>query len=373
MLDRIDTPRMNQELNDIASSKSKIRLLRPLDILSSFELSQSAQSEIFPTLQAIVQALASPLEQGIAIVKTELEHIEPVLTTSIRSNLSTGTPLKPEEVEELDQYMDVDHVESNSPAQVIVASVLTACLGFLEASNDFYFDIAEIDLVRAGFKSYVELLTRAFGGEKANLFFSPMVSRSVIRVSPNTQIAESNSDDLLHLWKHGHWIFFVITQALILCCRRLADAIRIADLGASKIELETATQLMWAAGASMKITGSFTNEDYHKEVRPTMTYGDGKSQVKSMSLSGVMTWDHDYLVNVVWKHELLPISSTLKNTLQTEYKEFVRAYKEGLSLGHKSICSKFGGREIGSLREPDHIAIDTLNKIEQYRLRQMCH
>ncbi|MGB8685740.1 MAG: hypothetical protein WCD53_00150 [Microcoleus sp.] len=121
----------------------------------------------------------------------------------------------------------------------------------------------------------------------------------------------------------------------------------------------------------MKLTGNFTKEKYESEIRPTMTIGNPQSLVQSENLSGLMMWDHDALINIICKQKLLPILKTLPSILEVEHENFVRAYKWGISDGHKSICEEFGGGEIGSLiaASESSVAIKTLEKFEPSRVK----
>jgi len=90
----------------------------------------------------------------------------------------------------------------------------------------------------------------------------------------------------LHIWKKGHWVFLVFSQALIISLDRFLAALGNDQLDQAKVELETTTELMYASGAAMKLTGNFTREKYESEIRPTMTIGNPQSLVQSENLSG---------------------------------------------------------------------------------------
>jgi len=175
----------------------------------------------------------------------------------------------------------------------------------------------------------------------------------------------------LHIWKKGHWVFLVFSQALIISLDRFLAALGNDQLDQAKVELETTTELMYASGAAMKLTGNFTREKYESEIRPTMTIGNPQSLVQSENLSGLMMWNHDYLIKIICKQKLLPILKTLPSILELEHENFVRAYKWGISDGHKSICAEFGGGEIGSLiaASESSAAIKTLEKFEHSRVK----
>jgi len=89
---------------------------------------------------------------------------------------------------------------------------------------------------------------------------------------------KNNAEDTNHInhslevWKKGHWVFSVLSQALIFCLSRFVSSCKAGNLESAKIEMETATQIMWASGASMKLAGNFDKHRYETEVRPTMTF-----------------------------------------------------------------------------------------------------
>jgi hypothetical protein len=187
----------------------------------------------------------------------------------------------------------------------------------------------------------------------------------------NYHIQQNLTLSPLYIWKKGHWVFFVFSQALIISLERFVAAMNNDQIDQAQLELETTTELLYASGAAMKLTGNFTRDKYENEIRPTMTIGNPQSLVQSENLSGLMMWDHDALINVICKQKLLPIMKNIPTILETEYEKFVLAYKWGISDAHKSICAEFGGGEIGSLIAASEIstAIKTLEKFEKSRVK----
>lgn len=166
----------------------------------------------------------------------------------------------------------------------------------------------------------------------------------------------------MKLWQKHHWVFSVYIQGLIICLRRFATQIESGNLNEAGIELETAANLMLASATAMKLAGNFTRQMYEDRVRPMMI----PPSVKSEQFSGLMHWDHAHLITVLKK--IQPLYKTLPASLQSQHHKFIAAYKI-LSASHMAVCQKFGGGEIGSLRERKHTAIDMLNKFERNRLR----
>jgi hypothetical protein len=345
-------------------------LLSPQDLLSIYPLSHPVPSGIHRALVLFEQALSGEESLQTNTINAALQQLNPVEVISLEQNFSTGTKLKCQQVQEFDRYMEVQHFKAKEPAKLIVASLLRAYLGFVEISvgQDFNHNKA---LVKSGFKSYELLLIRAFGLDEYHSDDRIIISQNlndyhtIFNIEPNLTLSP------LQIWKKGHWMFFVFSQALIISLNRLVAAIANDQIDQAKIELETTAELMYASGAAMKLTGNFTREKYESEIRPTMTIGNPQSLVESENLTGLMMWDHDYLINVTCKQKLLPLMKTLPSILEAEHEKLLLAYKHGISDGHKSICAEFGGGETGSLIAASEscTAIKTLENFENSRIK----
>ncbi|MUG91080.1 hypothetical protein F7734_00615 [Scytonema sp. UIC 10036] len=344
-------------------------LLPPQDLLNTYPLSQPITIQVHQTITQFQQALSGEESLQANTINTALQQLTPVEVIPLSEEFSTGTNLKWLQVQEFDRYMEVQHVKAEEPAKLIVTSLLRAYLGFLEISTRLPFNSNKVS-VKSGFKTYALLLIKTFGLEEDNSIKNIYnLHHTSTNYHPNLNIATKPILSPLQVWKKGHWVFLVFSQALILSLNRLVTAISNGQLDQAKTEFETATALMYASGAAMKLTGNFTREKYESEIRPTMTTGNLQSLVQSENLSGLMMWEHDYLINVICKKKLLPIMKTLPSILAAEHEKFVRAYQRGISDGHKSICAKFGGSEIGSLiaASESSAAIKSLKKFEKSR------
>lgn len=342
-------------------------LLPPQELVRPYELSQPAKGQLKLTLQQLKETLAleNPV-QAMASIKVAWQQLCPVETVLLEEEVPTGTSLKRQQVEEFDHYMKICRIKAKEPAKLIVTSVLRTYLFFLEVNENWPLDPAEVKRLKSGFQTYIDLIARVFDLPILNENERSDSNRSV-RVN---WVREKMNP--MQVWKKSHWIFMVLCQALIVCLKRFVDGYQSGNLDIAKIELQTAAELMWASGVAMKVAGSFNRQVYESEVRPTMMPGNPQSLVKSEPLSGLMMWEHDYLVNVIWKKELSPILKTLPANLQAEHAEFIQAYQQGLSGGHKSVCAKFGGGERGALTAshlPSSIAVENLEKFEQSRLK----
>jgi hypothetical protein len=166
----------------------------------------------------------------------------------------------------------------------------------------------------------------------------------------------------MEIWKKSHWAFSVYIQCLIICLRRFEMEIKLGNIDEAGIELETAADLMLASAAAMELAGSFNRQMFEDKIRPMMM----PPNVQSEDFSGLMHWDHTYLMTVLKK--IQPLYKALPASLQPQHNKFISAYKV-VCASHKSVCQKFGGDEVGSLRAPQHTAVDMLDKFQQNRLR----
>lgn len=164
----------------------------------------------------------------------------------------------------------------------------------------------------------------------------------------------------LMLWRRLHWSFFVNTQGLLLALRRFEAAIDGGNTAAARTELTAAADLMRASGASMRLAGSFSRDDYERQVRPSMM----PPGVGVEDFSGLMSWDHASLIQL-WKR-LTPVFASLPASLREAHADFVAAYKT-LASSHRAVCSRFGGNESGSIRYQGKPALDILQRFESSR------
>lgn len=340
---------------------NSLTLLQPLRLQARF--TGAEQTSWRDLLRRLTMSLAQRPDEALATLRALYQDLGRWPAQRLPSDFATGTNLKRASVAELDDYMRVVRVDSDAPAAVWLRSMIEAQAGWLDLVERGNRDAVELQRVALGFQAMHQLTARALETELANSTLHPVL------VQPKDSVFESH--ELLDIWRKGHWIFFVLTQALTIAFKRLVDALQSGDTEGARIELSAATDLFWASGASMKLTGAFTNEQYHSDVRPTMTLGAETALVKTTSLSGAMTWDHHYLVNRVWREELMPLLGSLPQDVKDLYPEFLRAYREGLSTGHRAVCAKFGGESMGSLVAPNHIATDLLDNIETTRLAQL--
>jgi hypothetical protein len=179
--------------------------------------------------------------------------------------------------------------------------------------------------------------------------------------SVSTSASKAIDLDAEAIWQGFHWSFFIQIQALIICLQRFEQALDQGDLLNAKLELSTAATFLQASGAAMELAGSFSRQMYDQTIRPSMS----PPQVQSLDFSGLMSWEHAYLIQV-WKR-LRPKFANLPIELEPTHQVFVAAYGE-LAQSHRAVCAKFGGDEAGSLRFDRSTATATLDAFSRSRL-----
>jgi hypothetical protein len=223
--------------------------------------------------------------------------------------------LKKWEVDDYDVYFDVKREQTkNSPAFLVIRSILMAYKTFLS----------------------MKYLNQKNGLE-----------------------ATHNS---LFIWKRYHWLFFVLLQGNILCLSHFKKEMRKENMMQVGAILKSMSKLMLASGASMLFAGGSQSQEYENTIRPTMM----PPNVNSPEFSGIMSYDHAYLINL-WNKEK-KLFKLIPSFLNPAYEQFLDAHKF-MASAHKFVCQKYGGDREGSLRETKVTALENLEKITDSRRR----
>jgi len=162
------------------------------------------------------------------------------------------------------------------------------------------------------------------------------------------------------IWREFHWAFFLDTQGLILCMRRLALLLDRGDVAGARTELEAAAEIMAASAAAMQLAASFSRAEYQGSIRGSMV----PPNVESEGFSGLMSWEHGVLVNL-WRG-LRPRFADLPAALAPAHDRFVQAYRE-MADGHTDVCARFVGEGAASLRYDDRDALRNLRRYNRNR------
>lgn len=168
-------------------------------------------------------------------------------------------------------------------------------------------------------------------------------------------------------WLRGHHLFFALNQALTFTLRRFEAAASQEDYAQAEAELQTATDLMWAAAAALRFSGDMTPEDYMRTVRPSMTpprVHDG--------FSGLDSTDHRHMVKAL--NDLKPIFRNLPPQLEVQRRRFKQALTVAFN-SHLYVCERFVDAEaksiLGDAKDTGNSALNTLDIFKQNRLRSV--
>ena len=140
----------------------KLNLLVPDELPTQNELSEANKEKVFLSLTLALESLDSDCqEQAISQVNQALMILG---TADILPNdiIIEGTR-KHREALDYDNYFNVNHVKSKEPEIFLVSSILIAYQRFLVLGhNSNKFNADNIEIMRQGFKTYCQLLSRVF-------------------------------------------------------------------------------------------------------------------------------------------------------------------------------------------------------------------
>jgi hypothetical protein len=292
----------------ILNLDANLCLAWPEDISGSYDLNELDRLKLVRLINLFKASIDSSLKEEAAI---KLDQAYSILgspkTFSTQKYLTVAGPLKKEEVEEYDFYFDIKREQTQSSSVfLVIKSILMA------------------------YKTFLNL--RCF----------------------------NQDNDALLMWKRYHWIFFVFLQGNILCMLHLRREMRKENMVQVGVILKLMSQLMLASGASMIFAGVSGAQEYADEIRPTMM----PPNVKSPDFSGLMSYDHSYLMSLWNKDKKL--FKLMPSFLDSAYEEFVDGHKF-LALAHQFVCNKYGGYEAGSLREKKITALASLEEFNNAR------
>lgn len=313
----------NNKGSGLINEKQKLTLLCPQSICSQYKMEEKTRIELVEKLRKFQELLHGELlSKDYANLKAIVEGLEKASAMKILPSEVEIQNIKREELEEYNKYFMIEHVVTEIPAAVLLYSAIAGYINFMELT------------------------------EKS------------ARESDGGVIVKPGLKPLL-IWKRCHWIFFIFIQGLIIFLLRFEKEFKMENFDRVAIELETGSELMFGAGAAMIMAGSYSRKEYEEQIFPTME----PPNVKAEGFSGLMYWDHAYLVTL-WKQNKKTIEN-LPACLQNQYDKYLRAYKF-MASAHTSVCSKFGGGEVGgSVKHPTGGALLALEKIVQARWRMV--
>lgn len=274
----------------------------------------------------------------------------------------TGSPLSRDEVQDYDHRFAVQRRQGPLLPLLLAGLQATARCFFQLVRQHPGLDSADVAQQREGLQAHAALLARSAG--LAPEHFAALVEdeRGAQR---DAAASGSAAPSAWEVWLGFHWCFFLDTQGLVLALLRF-DATRAdTDPAPAVHELDTASVLLRASGAAMRLASAFKPQTYDDEVRPAMM----PPQVQSDRFSGLMSWDHARLVRL-WQ-QLRPVFAALPPALQPAHQRFVQAYG-GMMEAHRGVCARFAGDEGASLRSRgSSSAVETLDRIGRLRLQSL--
>lgn len=302
----------NQLATRILNSQASLLLPLPEDLSDNYNLNPSDQLKISKIISVFQESIdARSKEESVTKLNQAYSILGSFKTFSSPKNLTFTRLLKEWEVDDYDSYFDVKREQTKeSPAFLVLRSILVAYRTFL------------------------------------NL-------RSLNQVQGSEFI-----DNSLLTWKRYHWLFFIFLQGNILCMLHFKKQ----NMVEAEVILKAMSQLMLASGASMLFAGESKPQEYENTIRPTMM----PPHVKSPEFSGIMSYDHAYLINL-WNQEK-NYFKLIPSFFESTYEDFLKAH-EFLALAHKFVCHKYGGSQTGSLRGKKVTALENLEKINSARRR----
>ncbi|MBW4550121.1 MAG: hypothetical protein KME35_03265 [Aphanocapsa sp. GSE-SYN-MK-11-07L] len=141
----------------------RLYLLAPWDLPIQQQLSDVHRAKLQRSLKQFLKALEqTSYQEAVTTINQELANLDVRSVASVQLS-STQTPLKSWEIEDFDTYFEVSHVQTHEPAVCMVWSLMVTYQAFLVLKHQGSdFDLAQVELQKEGFRSYVFLLARVF-------------------------------------------------------------------------------------------------------------------------------------------------------------------------------------------------------------------
>ncbi|NEU75436.1 hypothetical protein PI95_023475 [Hassallia byssoidea VB512170] len=103
-------------------------------------------------------------ESALNTLNEAIKILEPVQVVRHKELISTNALLEPWEIEDFDNFFNIEHVETQERAACLVSSVLIAYKTWIEliVHSSSAITAQELETQKQGFKSCVRLLMRMF-------------------------------------------------------------------------------------------------------------------------------------------------------------------------------------------------------------------
>jgi hypothetical protein len=213
--------------------------------------------------------------------------------------------------------------------------------------NEHYFNVLQ--------KSFFELF-RFYKGVQLGDIDSEYPKKSNFSFS---QYCDSN--DSYQRWVHGHFVFMVIIQGLVVSLNCFCREVDRQQYRSANNHLKRAALLMTATEAAMHYTGEFSQQAYIDRVRPTLI-----PPIAQPNMSGIHWRDHEYMV----KNNFIELKAYLHSP-NKDIAEGVTQFRDAVGhayVAHKQVCGKFVGDAQSSLLSSAP-AVSVLDKYRKARLK----
>ncbi len=221
-----------------------------------------------------------------------------------------------------DEYFHVRRTQQKDAATVLVRAIISARLTLLEEveKSNVTIDHEELGRIDRGFVDLIACLN----GEEVG-------SRKAIRVWETG----SNWCDAKQRWVHGHHIFIVLTQGLILALRSLGQGLRTGAREQIRRWSDLAISLLNASAAALSFTGDFEPGEYESTIRPSMM-----PPLAPMALSGLMSADHRFMAQTI--RDMRPALQSLAEQDHERHEAMAGAIA-AVYDSHIHVCERFVG------------------------------
>ncbi|WP_052508965.1 hypothetical protein [Kitasatospora griseola] len=156
-------------------------------------------------------------------------------------------------------------------------------------------------------------------------------------------------------WIHGHRLFLTLTQAAVVGLQHAAAAP--APCAADGVEVATA--FLRASSAALRLTASFTRDDYRRTVRPSMA----PPQCPAPGFSGLWSADHRALVDRLRRWGETP---AVPGDGRRRADPALQAALDEVYRSHIGVCARFVGTAPSLLGGADD-SLATLGRLARAR------
>ncbi len=249
------------------------------------------------------------------------EEIEAILATLPTAGTAIENPEgQPDDLAH-DAFFHVRRVRNDEPA-VFVRSILSARLIFLQdvRAQAVSIDHADLELIDLGFSDLLSCLS----GRKVN------ESTHVTQWHVPAETCQA-----MNRWVHGHLVFALLSQGLILSFRAMGQALRAGKTEKIQKWADLSISLLKASGAAFVFTGDFPAGEYENVIRPSMT-----PPISPIGLSGLMSADHRQMAQTI--RDMRPALKSLAEHEPERHDRLAEAVADVYDR-HIFVCERFVG------------------------------